>query len=347
MLLGIAFISVLTAEALMRKHLPWVVGLLGVGLAALALTVWLYPTQSTKTTVAEASTTTVDGGNATAPTTTRVTKTTTTTAPSETRPATMPALLLGIGILLVLVAIFWNRIQEIGLPGGGSIKLKDAEAPSVDLEDVVNGLQAAPAAGLIGMTSMSRSIIDKATEAYEKGTGVVPVDLGQGDKWVLPNLYFLALVFERWTRVEVLVFTETAGARDQVFVACASPRDLRKQLDVVRPEFNGPAKQAVDGSLNSAGATFFGKLDEQQLVPPGEQPEPLVWVTGESLLELGSDALIKTSIEVEEEDDISRDELLKILAFPHRFVPTTHDKRLVTIVDPAKISRRLARSALR
>lgn len=332
----------------MRRLLPLGIGVIAVGFVALALAVWLYPTHSTKTTVSETSTTRVEGGNATAPTTTRSTKTTTTTQPGDTPSATMPALLLGIGVVLMLVAAFWSRILEIGLPGGGSIKLKDAEAPTVDLDDVAKDLEVAPAAGLAAMTSLSASILAKAQEVYEKGTGVVPVDLGQGDKWLLPNLYFLALVFERWTRVEVLVFTKTTVGSDTVFVACTTPRGLREQLDKARPEFVEPGKAATAGALGSAGAAFFTQLDQLEggTRPAGSPVPAPVWVDEKLLLALGSDVLIRESVEVEDETKVSRDELLRILAFPHRFVPITRKERLVTIVDPTKLSRKLASSAL-
>jgi hypothetical protein len=336
----------------MRRVLPSAIGLLGVVLAALALAVWLYPTQSRTTTVSETSTTRVAGGGAKAPSATRVTKTTTTTAPGEARSETLPGLIVGIGVLLVLVAAFWNRIQEIGLPGGGSIKLKDAEAPTVDLDDVAEQLRqagAGPAEGFAGaMTSLASSIIAKADEVYEKGTGVVPVDLGAGDKWLLPNLYFLALVFERWTHVEVLVFTRAeAGTTDRFFVACTSPRDLRRKLDAVRPELASAATGVAARPLAEAGSAFFGQLQAREAARGGAPAQPPTWVSEKVLLDIASDALILESVEVDNEDNISRNELLEILAFPHRFVPITHGKRLVIIVDPTKLARKLARSAIR
>jgi hypothetical protein len=333
----------------MRRVLPAAIGVAGLVLVVIALVVWLYPTQSGTTTVSETSVTRVVGGGARTPTTTRASKTTRTTTPGAARSETMPGLLLGTGLLLVLAAALWDRIQEIGLPGGGSIKLKDAAAQTVDLDDLTQQLQGAAAVAAEdfagAMSSLAMSITDKARDVYEKGTGVVPVDLGNGDKWLLPNLYFLALVFERWTRVEVLVFTKgEAGTADRFFVGCTSPRDLRRELDATRPEFAAAAAGVADRPLAEAGSTFFGQLHAQdeagQGGAPAQQPTP---VTEDVLRAVAPKALIRDSVEVAKEDDMSRNELLQILAFPHRYVPITNKKRLVTIVD----ANLLARSAIR
>lgn len=330
----------------MRKALPWAIGGLGVVLVVLTLVSWLYPTSTKKTIVSETSTTNVVGRGA--PATTRASKTTTTNAPGENRPETFPALVLGTGTLLILVAAFWSRILEIGLPGGGSIKLKDAEASTVGLDDVTTQLRMAAAGSAEdfanSMTSLSASIIGKANELYERETRVVPVDLGRGDKWLLPNLYFLALVFDRWTHVDVLVFTETEpDGTDRVFVACGTPRDLKRGLDIARPEFAAAAAGLTDGPVTATGQ-FFQSLKQHETAAGGAASP--TWVNATTLLNIASDVLIRESVAVEDPDNITRDDLLRILAFGHQFVPITHARRLVSIVDPGRLARTLARDAL-
>ena len=326
----------------MRNGVPRAVGVFALALVVLAVVVWLYPTHRRTTTVVESSTTRTSGGGK-APSTTRATQTTATTEPGTARSDTIPALLLGTGALLLLVAAFWGRIEEIGLPGGGSIKLTAAEAPAADLDDLTEQLQPTitgpPEQVPAMMTSLSSTIVTKASELDAKGLAVVLVDLGAGDKWVLPNLYFLALVFERWTGVEALVFTKTEGDATGLFVAGAPPRGLRKQLEVVRPEFAAAAQGVGFGPLNQAGA-FFQQLEAQRRAPAAgvpPSPQPREWVSAEMLTSLAAAVLRRDSVEVVDEDDISRKERLQIVAFPYRFVPITREQHLLRIIDRTRL----------
>jgi hypothetical protein len=337
--------------------LPSAFALLAVALITLALVFWLVPTENETTTTTETSTSKVFQPGASNPKTTNTTKNTETRGPGTARSDTVLALLLGTGALLVLVASFWGRIQEIGLPGGGSIKLQDAEAPQppVDLDNVAVGLRGmlAQATGerqvAATMTSGSASIITTAKDLSAQGTGAIPVDLGVGDKWVLPNLYFLALVLERWTRVDVVVFTHTDGQRTGIYVACTSPEALRLRIGVARPEFETAAQSTRDGSLNAAGGMFFNQLGQQlqARAAPTAPDTPPEWVDANNLLELARGALTQDSVEIEPDDAIPIDAIRAILAFPQPFVPLTRlDKQLVSIADQNKVALKLARRAI-
>lgn len=329
------------------RHL---VGLLGLALIVVALVVWLIPVNDSVATVGETSTTNVTEPGATTAKTTEVVKETETTEPGGARSDTVLSALLGAGGVLFLVAAFWGRITEIGLPGGGSIKLSEAEVPTIGVDDVA-GMLPRPEADVgihayaAMMTSASQHIVAKTTEiAAEKG-GAVVIDLGGGDKWLLPNLFFLTWMLERWTCVTLLVFTKTEAGSENLYVACAPPKKLRQALEEARLDL-GKARAATENvSLTDAGYRFFDGL--AQATDPAPLPEPPTWVDRDLLVKLARNALTLEAVEIETTLELSMDEMRSILAFPHRYVPATIESALIAIVDRTKISLRIAQFALR
>jgi hypothetical protein len=329
----------------------YLVGTLGLALIVVALVVWLVPVRESVTTVGETSTTKVTEPGAADVKTTEVVKESQTTAPGSARSDAVLSVLLGAGGVLFLVAAFWGRITEIGLPGGGSIKLSEAEVPTIGVDDVaatLPGPDAAPAAQDYArmMTSASQAIVAKTAEiAVSEEANVVVVDLGTGDKWLLPNLFFLALMLERWTCVTLLVFTKTEDDNENLYIACAPPRKLRQALEDARPDLGKARAVIEDASLHAAGQLFFDRLADTTV--PGAAPEPPTWVNGELLVKMARDALTLEAVEIESRIELSTDEMRGILAFPHRYVPVTMETRLIAIVDQTRISLRIARFAVR
>ena len=327
------------------------VGTLGLALIVVALVFWLVPVRDSVTTVGETSTTKVTESGAADAGTTEVVKESETTAPGSARSDAVLSALLGTGGVLFLAAAFWGRITEIGLPGGVSIKLSEAEAPTVGVDDVAAALpgpDAAPAARdyAMMMTSASQAIVAKTAEiAVAEEANVVVVDLGTGDKWLLPNLFFLALMLERWTCVTLLVFTKTEDGSDNLYVACAPPKKLRQALEEARPDLGQARAATEDASLLTAGKLFFDRLAETTV--PEAAPEPPTWMNGKLLVKMARDALTLEAVEIESKIELSKDEMRAILVFPHRYVPVTTDNRLIAIVDQLKISLRIARFAVR
>jgi hypothetical protein len=329
-------------------------GVLGVALVVLGLVFWLAPTSDNLTTVAETSTTRVTEGSGIAPKVTEVTKNTTSVEPGEPRADSVLGVLLGTGAVLLLVSALWGRIAEIGLPGGASIKLLEAEVPKVDLDDVAERLQqtlagASAAQASVRMTSASQAIIDKAKEAADTDARFVPVDLGVGNKWLLPNLYFLALVLERWTDVVIIVFTKPEGDREDVYVACARPQALRDRLSAERPDLAAAAQSALD-DLDAAGQHFFSRLAEQLQVEDDQEaaPRPPTWVDASLLLQVARAALILESVQIQPEGDVSAKTLGAIIDYPLPCVPVTRaDGRLAGVIDQSRIALEIARNVTR
>jgi hypothetical protein len=328
----------------------YVVGILGVALIAVGLVFWLVPIGESRTTVVQTSTTRVSGATPSAARQTVLGNRKVTTQPHERGSDAVVGVLLATGGLLFLVSAFWGRITEIGLPGGASIKIKDAEAPIAGVDDaalaILRDLSPAPGAAAPTFTQVmkdsSTHIVAKTKEILLSKEEVVVVGLGAGDKWLLPNLYFLAHMLRQWTSVSVLVFTESAGATDAQYVACGSPQGLRDRFEDGQPELIRARAAAVRASLDQAGFDFFADLDLQASGLPAP-PEP-TWVTGALLRELAGNAVTAASVEVKSREELKAAELRSILHFPCPYVPVTQARVLVATVDQRQIALRLSRS---
>jgi len=322
---------------------------LGLGLVVVGLVFWLVSIGDSTTTVGQTSTTSVSGAT---PSTTVVASKKTTTQPLERGSDAVVGILIGTGGLLFLVSAFWGRIAEIGLPGGGSIKIGDAEVPAAGVDDAAQAIrQAIPAPGAPHqfaqlMSSASIFIAGKTKEIASRKEEVVIVGLGAGDKWVLPNLFFLVHALERWTFTSLLVFTESNNTTDTLYVGCSSPRALRDQLEEVRPELLQARAATANSDLDHAGPDFFASWAEIQAPAAGQPAQPVTWVTGSLLKQLAGNALTR-SVEITSPDEPAANDLRAILDFPYRYVPVTHAGLLVTTVDQSQVALRLGRSAMR
>jgi hypothetical protein len=66
-----------------------------------------------------------------------------------------------------------------------------------------------------------------------------------------------------------------------------------------------------------------------------------------TLRDLAVGALTTTSVDLENREELSLAEQRVILDYPHRFVPITSERRLVTIVDRNRLALALALAAVR
>jgi len=97
----------------------------------------------------------------------------------------------------------------------------------------------------VGALSTSTGITELLAALREfrnKGAGpVVVIDLRDGHKWRLPNLYFLVRLLEIEPVVSELVFTEIRGGTDGHVVGTCSPGDFRRQVEAVVPGYAAAA----------------------------------------------------------------------------------------------------------
>ncbi len=148
--------SIATSEAARKPSVtnPWlrrlaVTGLVAIGLALLILaSIALFDTQApgansvnkTSTTSAVAPPT----GSGGKTTTTVLSTETTTPGKTSVRSESVAAALFGLGSILFLVGVFFGRIQEVTLPGGGGVKLISPEVKEAVTEKVAEKVKQDP-----------------------------------------------------------------------------------------------------------------------------------------------------------------------------------------------------------
>jgi hypothetical protein len=81
-------------------------------------------------------------------------------------------------------------------------------------------------------------VVSSLRELRRQGEGPAGIiDLQDGHKWRLPNLYFLARLLEMEPVVSELVFTEMRGGTDGFLVGTARPDEFRRRVEQVVPMY--------------------------------------------------------------------------------------------------------------
>lgn len=81
-------------------------------------------------------------------------------------------------------------------------------------------------------------LVSRLRELRREGGGPVGIiDLKDGRKWRLPNLYFLGRLLEMEPVVDQLVFTEIRGETDGYLVGSCRPSELRRQTEQTVPGY--------------------------------------------------------------------------------------------------------------
>ena len=211
----------------------------------------------------------------------------------------------------------------------------------------------------VGALSTSTGITELLAALREfrnKGAGpVVVIDLRDGHKWRLPNLYFLVRLLEIEPVVSELVFTEIRGGTDGHVVGTCSPGDFRRQVEAVVPGYAAAAStiqtpvQPDLHDMNQAqqlGASF--SVLEQALGPsPSRDDDPaLGYVTSERIRrDIVGRLLSPTSVEVVA-GVLPDEDVRAIIEFPYRYVPATTSSFLSGLVDRDIVALAVARAAV-
>jgi hypothetical protein len=208
------------------------------------------------------------------------------------------------------------------------------------------------ASALSSGTAIS-TVVSSLRELRRQGGGPVGIiDLQDGRKWRLPNLYFLARLLEMEPVVSELVFTEIRSGTDGFLVGTARPDEFRRRVEQVVPAYAAAsASLPLPEVRNLADATLAQPLGEAflnllNLLPPGSGDSDPVrgYVTSKSLTDLMG-SLSKAAVEGLGET-LSEPDLRTILQAPHRFVPTTMEGRLTGLIDREAVALAVARAAL-
>jgi hypothetical protein len=209
-------------------------------------------------------------------------------------------------------------------------------------------------AALSSGTTIS-SIVASLREFRREGAGPVGIiDLKDGRKWLLPNLYFLTRLLEIEPLVSELVFTEIRGGSDGYLVGSCGRDELRRQIEQTVPGYadasrnlrlptNGDLADVVRAQeLGNGFQALLGTLPQ----PSGADDDPVHgWVTSERIQTILA-GLISTAA-IEEVPGTLRDEDVRtILGSPYRFVPATTGGRVTGLIDREAVALVVARAAL-
>lgn len=199
------------------------------------------------------------------------------------------------------------------------------------------------------LSRTSSPVIQKIKEMNDKDAEILPIDLGVGKNWLFINLYFLALLSEYRTKVSCFVFIETAGGREGQFIGLIDLSALLGSLS-----FNFPllamASLGLDykyGSLDdNLGKNFFNALNEVLPEENDQEKDQEIYrkyVTAASLNPVLETDLQSDSIEYK--DELTEEDLRKILCSPGRFTAVVEDGKYLFAMDKEKVSMNIAKKA--
>ena len=201
-----------------------------------------------------------------------------------------------------------------------------------------------------------KDLVKRLRELRRRGGGPVGIiDLRDGHKWRLPNLYFLARLLEIEPAVKCLVFTEMHGGIDGYFVGSCLPSELRRQTEQLVPGYADASQDlhlptepnfADLAQAQKIGDAFKSFRDALPNPAVGVDDDPVLgYVTPERARTILSRVLSSVAIEAVSET-LSEENLRAIVGSPHPFVPTTAEGRVTGFVDRGAVALSVARAAL-
>jgi hypothetical protein len=277
-------------------------------------------------------------------------------------------ILAGLPLLPWLLPRLGGFLKAIS-PYVQSVKLG---ALQLDLRTVQRDAITVPSSGTLANVPNDTGALSNGTKITElisalrelRRGGASPaavIDLRDGHKWLLPNLYFLARLLELEPVVKQLVFTEIRGAEDGYLVGTCQPGDLRHGIEravdgYATASANIPPLQTPidfkDGVQTQLLGTAFVLLENA--LPPatvagvvGVDPAR-GFVSGE-MLRSGVLRGIVSSVAIEVETvsgNLSEQDARAVIEAPYRFVPATTGGRLANVIDRERVALAVARAVL-
>jgi hypothetical protein len=208
--------------------------------------------------------------------------------------------------------------------------------------------------GLSAGTTITELLSALRKLRQEGGSPVGIIDLQDGRKWRLPNLYALARLLEMDPVVSELAFTEIRFGTDGYLVGTCLPGELRHQIAQAVPNYSAAApKLSFSSPLDVANfndAQQFADAFQSFLVALGADSgsdDDLIrgYVTASRIVQLAGGLLSGAAIEAPGQT-LSEQELGAVLQAPHRFVPTTTGGRLADLIDRDAVALTVARTVL-
>jgi hypothetical protein len=264
----------------------------------------------------------------------------------------LPWLLPRLGDFLKTVSPY---VQSVKL-GGLQIDLRAVRREAIVVPstgafaDVANDVAALSSGTTI--SAIMSSLLDLRRKG---GSPVGIIDLKDGRKWRLPNLYFVARLLETDPLVSQLVFTEMQAGRDGYVIGSCRPDELRRQVEQAMPSYaeasstiSVPAGRdlANVADAQDVATEFIALLDALPASPPEADDDPLRgWVTAERLRTILGGLLSTAAIEATS-DTLSEQDVRTIVASRHRFLPATVDGFITGLIDREAVALSVARATV-
>jgi hypothetical protein len=236
----------------------------------------------------------------------------------------------------------------------------------IDLRTVKREPISVPSSGTLAGVPNDVTALSSGTQINElisalrglRRAGASPVgviDLQAGDKWLWPNLYFLARMLETDTLVSQLVFTEARGGSDGYVVGSCRPDELRRKIEQRVPSYARasqvveiPSQLDVDDPVSAQEfGNAFTAFRQQVSTTAAVTPDFMSgYVTADQVRTTFLGLLSPTAVEVAS-GPLGEEDVRPVLESPHRFVPATLAERLAGLIDRDAVALDVARAAVR
>jgi hypothetical protein len=256
-----------------------------------------------------------------------------------------------------VVTAITPRLRSFSL-AGVKIELSDSQKSPLSLPTA--GLLAGLPNDLAVLSSSTNisSLVSAVRTSRQEGRGPIAIiDLREGTKWLLRNLYFLVLLLEIDEQVVELVFTETRAGTDGYLVGTSTPAAFRLRIEQGVPAYADAASIAslarlrdrADAVGSQETAQAFLQFSQSLNVAPApsvlERDALTGYLSSEMLLRLAG-AVVSTSAVEEGRGTLSEQDLRTVLDYRDPYVPTVRNQQLSGLIDRAAVALSVSRAAV-
>lgn len=201
-----------------------------------------------------------------------------------------------------------------------------------------------------GISSLVNALRDLDRQG---GSPVAIIDLQDGHKWRLPNLYFLARLLELDPVVRQLIFTEMKGGVDGYLVGSAAPEYVRRRIEQAAPSYSAAAANLPRRDVPTLADPNWAQLVGGDFLTfrnflganSGRDDDPTFGYLTSFRLAQVAGPLSGTAVEGLEAV-LEEDQLRAVVLASVQFVPVTSNGRVTGVVDRNAVALAAARSAL-
>ncbi len=269
----------------------------------------------------------------------------------DTDQTNMPVLLPRLGEFLRAVSPY---VQGVKL-GAVQVDFRDVRREAITVPSS-GALAAVPndVAALSSGTAISEVVSSLRRLRREGGSPVAVIDLRDGQKWRLPNLYFVARLLELEPLVSELVFTEMRDDVDGYLLGTCRPDEFRRQVERTLPAYADASgsltfsaeRDVSDPAQAQELGTMFQSLLNSLPTSPAPVEDPLRgYVSSEMVTKIVSGLLSGVAIE-STTTTLADEQLRTVLESPHRFIPLKAGGRLNGLIDRDAVALSVARSGV-